>query len=28
MAQGRVIAQGTMADVRADREVLDAYLIG
>jgi branched-chain amino acid transport system permease protein len=28
MAQGRVISQGTMADVRADREVLDAYLIG
>jgi branched-chain amino acid transport system permease protein len=28
MAQGRVIAQGTMADVRNDREVLDAYLIG
>jgi branched-chain amino acid transport system permease protein len=28
MAQGRVISQGTMADVRADRGVLDAYLIG
>jgi branched-chain amino acid transport system permease protein len=28
MAQGRVIAQGTMAEVRTDREVLDAYLIG
>jgi ABC-type branched-subunit amino acid transport system ATPase component len=28
MAQGRVIAQGNMADVRNDREVLDAYLIG
>jgi ABC-type branched-subunit amino acid transport system ATPase component len=28
MAQGRVIAQGSMADVRTDREVLDAYLIG
>jgi branched-chain amino acid transport system ATP-binding protein/branched-chain amino acid transport system permease protein len=28
MAQGRVISQGTMADVRADQEVLDAYLIG
>jgi len=28
MAQGRVISQGTMAQVRADREVLDAYLIG
>jgi ABC-type branched-subunit amino acid transport system ATPase component len=28
MAQGRVISQGTMANVRADQEVLDAYLIG
>jgi len=28
MAQGRVISQGTMADVRADQEVLNAYLIG
>jgi branched-chain amino acid transport system ATP-binding protein len=28
MAQGRVISQGTMADVRTDQEVLDAYLIG
>jgi neutral amino acid transport system ATP-binding protein len=28
MAQGRVISQGTMASVRADQEVLDAYLIG
>lgn len=28
MAQGRVISQGTMADVRANQEVLDAYLIG
>jgi branched-chain amino acid transport system permease protein len=28
MAQGRVISQGTMAEVRTDREVLDAYLIG
>jgi branched-chain amino acid transport system permease protein len=28
MAQGRVISQGTMADVRADQGVLDAYLIG
>ena len=28
MAQGRVISQGTMADVRSDQEVLDAYLIG
>jgi ABC-type branched-subunit amino acid transport system ATPase component len=28
MAQGRVISQGTMADIRSDQEVLDAYLIG
>ena len=28
MAQGRVIAQGSMQDVTARREVLDAYLIG
>jgi branched-chain amino acid transport system ATP-binding protein len=28
MAQGRVISQGTMAQVRADQGVLDAYLIG
>jgi len=28
MAQGRVISQGTMADIRTDQEVLDAYLIG
>jgi branched-chain amino acid transport system ATP-binding protein len=28
MAQGRVISQGTMADLRSDQEVLDAYLIG
>jgi ABC-type branched-subunit amino acid transport system ATPase component len=28
MAQGRVISQGTMADVRTDQEVLNAYLIG
>jgi ABC-type branched-subunit amino acid transport system ATPase component len=28
MAQGRVISRGTMAQVRADQEVLDAYLIG
>jgi ABC-type branched-subunit amino acid transport system ATPase component len=28
MAQGRVISQGTMADIRADQGVLDAYLIG
>lgn len=28
MAQGRVIAQGAMAEIRTNREVLDAYLIG
>lgn len=28
MAQGRVISQGTMSDVRLQREVLDAYLVG
>jgi len=28
MAQGRVIAQGSMHDVTTRREVLDAYLIG
>jgi ABC-type branched-subunit amino acid transport system ATPase component len=28
MAQGRVIAEGTMELIRADQEVLDAYLIG
>ena len=28
MAQGRVISQGTMAGIRSDQEVLDAYLIG
>ena len=28
MAQGKVIAQGTMAQVRSEQEVLDAYLIG
>ena len=28
MAHGRVIAQGSMADLRARQEVLDAYLIG
>jgi len=28
MAQGRVIAEGAMADVRTRQEVLDAYLIG
>jgi ABC-type branched-subunit amino acid transport system ATPase component len=28
MAQGRVISQGTMVDIRSDQEVLDAYFIG
>jgi ABC-type branched-subunit amino acid transport system ATPase component len=28
MAQGRVISQGTMAEIRGDKRVLDAYLIG
>jgi ABC-type branched-subunit amino acid transport system ATPase component len=28
MAQGRVISQGTMAGIRSDQGVLDAYLIG
>lgn len=28
MAAGRVLRQGTMAELRQDREVLDAYLIG
>lgn len=28
MAHGKVVAQGTMAEVRAQREVLDAYFIG
>lgn len=28
MAQGKVISQGSMAEVRSRREVLDAYLIG
>jgi branched-chain amino acid transport system ATP-binding protein/branched-chain amino acid transport system permease protein len=28
MAQGRVISEGTMAEIRTDREVLDAYLTG
>ena len=28
MAQGRVIAEGSMRDVRSRREVLDAYLVG
>jgi ABC-type branched-subunit amino acid transport system ATPase component len=28
MAQGRIISEGTMENVRTDREVLDAYLVG
>ena len=28
MAQGRVISEGTMRDVIARQEVLDAYLVG
>ena len=28
MAQGAVLTQGSMADIRANREVLDAYLGG
>jgi branched-chain amino acid transport system ATP-binding protein len=28
MAQGKVIAEGPMGDVRARKEVLDAYLVG
>jgi ABC-type branched-subunit amino acid transport system ATPase component len=28
MAQGRVIAQGSMEDLRTQQKVLDAYLIG
>jgi ABC-type branched-subunit amino acid transport system ATPase component len=28
MAQGRVISRGTMAEIRGDKKVLDAYLIG
>ena len=28
MAQGKVIAEGSMGDVRSRREVLDAYLVG
>ena len=28
MAQGRVISEGTMRDVTARQEVLDAYLVG
>ena len=28
MAQGRVLAQGSMSELRRNQEVLDAYLIG
>ncbi len=28
MAQGRVISRGTMSEIRSNREVLDAYLVG
>jgi branched-chain amino acid transport system permease protein len=28
MAQGKVISQGTMREIRANQEVLDAYLVG
>jgi branched-chain amino acid transport system ATP-binding protein len=28
MAQGRVISEGTMREVTARQEVLDAYLVG
>jgi branched-chain amino acid transport system ATP-binding protein len=28
MAEGRVLRQGTMPELRRSREVLDAYLIG
>jgi ABC-type branched-subunit amino acid transport system ATPase component len=28
MAQGRVIFEGSMAEVRSNEEVLDAYLVG
>jgi ABC-type branched-subunit amino acid transport system ATPase component len=28
LAQGRVLARGSMADMRAHEEVVDAYLIG
>ena len=28
MAQGKVLAEGTMAELRTQREVVDAYLVG
>jgi ABC-type branched-subunit amino acid transport system ATPase component len=28
MALGKIISDGTMASVRKDREVIDAYLVG
>ena len=28
MAQGRVLAQGSMREMRANEEVVDAYLLG
>ena len=28
MAQGRVLAQGSMSEIRANRELLEAYLVG
>lgn len=28
MAQGKVLAEGTMAELRTRREVVDAYLVG
>jgi branched-chain amino acid transport system ATP-binding protein len=28
MAQGRILASGSMAEIRRDEEVIDAYLVG
>jgi len=28
MAQGKVLATGTMAELRSNKEVVDAYLVG
>jgi ABC-type branched-subunit amino acid transport system ATPase component len=28
MAQGRVLAEGSMSQIRANKEVVDAYLLG